>query len=269
MKVFSILSVVSFVVFWWSGASAQDSLAFFPDRRIVSDLPADGSAHRFAASRLFHDGEAQVEVGGVVPVLEAFLMNKLVQGSIGASIHARLDPGISIAVRSIEFTVDFLLVDIQWSAGLATRFGVGHASHHLGDGPADSSGISAIDYSRDYVSALILRAVPCVGGFVYAGVNYAYEYVVKRPIRKPLVVQAGFFASLPLLDPLAVYCAGDVKVRQELSYGTTQRYEVGWRYGKGARSLRLGLWRAAGFDERGQFFGKPRNEWGVGVFLNI
>lgn len=269
MKVFSILLVVLFVVFARSGACAQDSLAFFPDRRIVSDLPADGSAHRFAASRVFDDGEAEVKVGGVVPVLEALLMNKLVQGSIGASIQARLDPGTSIAVRSVEFTVDFLLVDVQWSSGLMTRFGIGHASHHLGDEPPDSTGTSAIDYSRDYVSAFILGAIPRLGGLVYAGANYAYGYVVRRPIQKPLVLQAGFLASLPLLDPLAVYCAGDIKVRQELSYGTTQRYEAGWRYGKGPRSVRLGIWHTAGFDERGQLFGKARNEWGVGIFLNI
>lgn len=269
MKVFSRLLFALCDIVAVPGARAQDSLAVFPDRRIVADLPADGSAHRFAASRVFDDGDAQIKVGGVVPVLEARLMNKPVQAGIGASVQARLDPGNNIAVRSVEFTVDFLLVDIRWSSGLAMRFGIGHASHHLGDDPPDSAGMIAIDYSRDYVSVLIIGAIPALGGAVYAAANYAYRYVVRKPIARPLVLQTGFLASLPLLDPLAVYCAADVKVRQELSYGTTQRYEAGWQYGKDPRSVRLGVWHTAGFDERGQFFGKPRNEWGVGIFLNI
>ncbi|MBI4417951.1 MAG: hypothetical protein HY563_04185 [Ignavibacteriales bacterium] len=205
------------------GAHAQEvSLAapftILPTQRLVKDFLADESAHQFAASRVFENGDASVGLGGVVPLVELSVLQYPLQVSTGASVHARLDPDRSISVQSVEFTIDFFLIDIAWSRDLRTRTGLGHTSHHLGDGLPDSVVAGVIDYSRDYVVFTIVRTLPEVGGQAYGGVNYAYGLVVGRPLDKPLTGQFGFSASAPLTAVLSLYGGVDLKFRQDLSY---------------------------------------------------
>lgn len=241
----------------------------FPDSSIVRPFPADGAAHRFAAARSFRNGDVLAQVGGVIPVIGGLFDGTPVQAGFGASVRTRLDPDEHIAVHSIEFAVDLLLIDVEWSPGFQTRFAAGHESHHLGDGLPDSVLAEALDHSRDFVSITAIGEFDDLGLRVYAGMNYAYGFVVGRPRNERMVLQTGLAFAVPVDGVWWVYAAGDVRFREELSFGTTQRYEAGIEIRGGFRSLRLGLWHGGGFDERGQFPGRTRRESGAGIFLDL
>ena len=171
-------------------ADQTERINLFPSRTFVRSFVADGTAHRFGVEKAFERNEVLGSIGGVLPVAELHLLAVPVQLSLGASAHMTLDPRERIAVMSTEYYIDFFMIDMLWSERLFTRVGMGHTSHHLGDnGAAALQNGSVLDYSRDYVQA--------VGGYddgtvrLYAGANYAYEFVIGTVLRKPWLLTAG------------------------------------------------------------------------------
>lgn len=250
-----------------------DSLSprLLPPKHLVHDFVADGAAHRFSACQIFSPREVQVTVGGIIPLVEHILWDMPVQVSLGASIHARLDPGRSIAVLSNEFGIDFFLLDVRLTDNFVVRTGMGHASHHLGDGAPRDSTVQAIDYSRDDVQLFMIRTFDVFSGQFYAGLRYNYAQVIGQTIHKPLSFQIGMHA-LPwsFSQGFSAYIGWDVKLRQELSYGTSQWYEAGLQHSSiEGRVIRLGVSYSCGYEERGQFFGKRRREAAIGIALSL
>jgi hypothetical protein len=241
---------------------------FLPSRHMVHDFVADGTAHRFSAV-LLSSNDVQVGVGGILPMIDYDPWGIPVQASIGASIHTRLDPGQSIAVQSAEFSVDFFLLDAQVSNDLIVRTGMTHSSHHLGDGLNGDSTKLPIDYSRDDAQLYVIHSLPLLGGQAYAGVRYAYDLIIRQPNQRRLAFHAGMHMLLwSFSQDLSLFAGGDIKIRQELSYGTSQRYEAGLQYrSETGRVIRLTISYSGGFDERGQFLGKPRSEAGAGIVI--
>ncbi|MEX2115413.1 MAG: DUF1207 domain-containing protein [Bacteroidota bacterium] len=266
-----ILTVIVAVPLDARGEGDTLALRLLPSRHRVHDFVADGTAHRFSATQLLSPHEVQLSVGGILPLVDYSLWGVPIQVSSGASIHARLDPGRSIAVLSTEFSVDFFLLDVQLSEDLIVRTGMSHASHHLGDGPAGDSTALPFDYSRDEVQMFIIHASPFLPGQVYVGARYAYALVIRQPVGKPLSLQIGMHALiLAFSQELSLYAGWDLKMHQELSSGTSQRYETGLQYrSETGRILRLAISYSAGLDERGQFFGKRRNEAGIGIVVSL
>ncbi len=250
-----------------------DTLSFrlLPSRHIVHDFVADGTAHRFSTTQLLSPREVQVSVGGILPLIDHSLWGVPVQVSSGASIHARLDPGQSIAVQSSEYSVDFFLLDVQMSNDLILRTGMTHSSHHLGDRGLGDSTVSPIDYSRDEVQIFIIHPLSSFPGQIYGGIRYAYNLVIRHPVQKPISLQSGMHGLVASFSKeLSLYAAWDVKVRQELSFGTSQRYETGLQYmNETGRVVRFAISYSAGFDERGQFLGERRSETGIGIVISL
>ena len=255
------------------GQERGDTLAlrFLPARHLVHDFVADGAAHRFSATQLFSPNEVQVGVGGILPLLGYEVWEMPVQLSTAASIQARLDPGRRIAVQSSEFSIDFFVLDIQMSRDLVFRTGMSHSSHHLGDGELGDSAVFPIDYSRDEIQVFIIHPSSFFRGQVYAGLRYAYALVIHRPVHKPVSLQIGVHTlAWSFSQELSLYGGWDIKVRQELSYGTSQRYEAGLQYtSEDGRILRFSISYSGGFDERGQFFGEHRRGAGVGIIVSL
>ncbi len=267
----SVLLVIGVTTFPLTAQGNADSLSprFLPSEHLVHDFVADGTAHRFSAHQILSSREVQVSVGGIVPLIGYTVWHTPVQVSTGASIYARLDPGESIAVLSSEFSVDFFLLDVQLKEDLVARAGMGHASHHLGDGVPKDSTVHPIDYSRDDVQLFMIHRINGFSGQFYAGFRYNYGLVVRQPVKKPLWLQFGMHAvPWSFSQELSAYVGLDIKLRQELSYGTSQRYEAGLQFKTvEGRALRLSVSYSAGFEERGQFFGKRRGETGIGMIL--
>ncbi|HEX9614599.1 MAG TPA: hypothetical protein VGA55_03805 [Bacteroidota bacterium] len=245
-------------------------IRFLPHDRIVADFPGDETAHRFSAATVFGSHEVPVSVGGTIPWADVEFFGTTVQLSSGASIRARLDPRRSIGILSTEFSVDFVLVDVPASPDLVVRTGIGHASHHLGDSGADSARKS-IDYSRDYLRMAVVYVLGDPGPHVYGGLQYAYNFVVERHLNKPLTFQFGIGGTiLHLGSAFFLYGGADLKVKEEFAFGTSRRIELGVEYANGrGRFVRLGLARRAGLDDRGQFFGKRREETTVGMCIEF
>lgn len=259
---------------WPLGAQGKpDSLLprLLPAGHLVQDFVADGTAHRFSAYQMFSPRAVHVSVGGIFPLVDYMIGNLPIQLSTGASIHARLDPERSIAVLSNEFAVDFFLLDVQLTDDVIVRTGMGHASHHLSDGVSRDSTVQPVDYSRDDFQLFMIHPVSGFSGQIYAGFRYSYAHVINQPIHKPLSLQFGtHIHPWSFSRGFSVYIGLDVKLRQELSYGTSQRYEFGLQYKSAeGRALRLGLSYSGGFEERGQFFGERRSEAGIGIALSL
>jgi hypothetical protein len=76
------------------------------------------------------------------------------------------------------------------------------------------------------------------------------------------LLQAGVQSSgLSLVGPLSMYAAVDVKWKQEVSWGSTQSFQVGVRFDPGgAVRISLAYTHRRGFEERGQVFDRKRTD---------
>lgn len=227
-------------------------------------------AHRFGAAKLFGNRQFRGSIGSTIPVISSDYLGLPAQASIGASVHAQLDLSQSISLISTEFIVDFFLLDAQLGGNTVVRVGVSHTSHHLGDNAfARIQGSKPLDYSRDYLQMFLVRSYVHVR--FYAGTQYAYNFVIDTPVRKPWWLQAGFDGEVFSFQPgFKVYAGYDIKFRQESHFASTQRFELGllWPSDNG-RSLRLSLAHQAELDERGQFFSDHVQWNSVGLAIGL
>ncbi len=243
---------------------------FFPSHQLLRQFVGDGMAHRFGAAKLFGNRQLRGSTGSVIPVMNTEYLGLPMQASVAASVHAQLDLSQSISLMSTEFVVDFFLLDVQPADDTIVRLGISHTSHHLGDNSSSRlQNQIPLDYSRDYVQLFFVQTMFPVR--VYAGTQYAYNFVVNTPIKKPWWLQTGVDGEIASFEPgFKLYAGCDVKIRQEMNYATTQRYELGlmWPSNNG-RNLRFSLAHQAGVDERGQFFTEHIQWNSIGVAIEL
>jgi hypothetical protein len=71
-----------------------------------------------------------------------------------------------------------------------------------------------------------------------------------------------------LTDALWAYAAMDVKLKQEVSWGSTQGYQAGIILDTGgAFRVRLAYTHRRGFEDRGQFLGRVRTDNMVSLWI--
>jgi len=248
-----------------------DSLfTVFPQKRLVQEFVADGTAHRFSIGKALQENHIYGSIGGTLPLIESPLVGKRIQASFGVSVSTQLHPQQNIAVISTEFYIDYVLLDVVWTDNIFSRIGMGHTSHHLGDNAFDVLQITKpIDYSRDYVEAFAGYSDSSFR--VYTGANYGYGFVIDHPIGKRWMFEAGIEGSLVRLgEGLVGYGAMDVKLRQELQYGSTIRFQGGIQFQNGLERLfRLALTHQTGLEERGQFHGQRLVVTTIGLIIEF
>lgn len=247
--------------------SIDSLVTIFPQRHLVPAFIADGRGHRFSIAKSLEANQVLAGIGDFLPVAETVVLGRVTQLSVGASVQTTLQPEQSIAVMSTEFYVDFALLDIQWSENFLSRMGWGHTSHHLGDNVLDEK--KAIDFSRDYVEGFLVIAPRRAR--IYAGGNYGFTVVIGHEVRRPWHVQTGAEGVLAQLGPgLIAYGAVDVTARQELQWGTTQRFQAGIEFKSDRNRLfRIALTRQSGLEERGQFFDRRRTFHTLGIVMEF
>ena len=239
------------------GSGLDSLLTLFPQKKLVQEFVADGTGHRFSIAKAFQANHVYGSIGGALPLLESPIVAQGIQASIGVSVSTQFHPGQNIAVTSTEFFVDYAIIDIIWSDNLFSRFVMGHTSHHLGDNAFEElQKTKPVDYSRDYVEGF--AGYTADGLRIYAGANYGFGFVVNRSIQRRWMFEAGVEAALVHLGPgLVGYGALDVKLKQELQYGSTIRYQGGVQFQNGTdRLFRLALTHQTGLEDRGQFHGQ-------------
>lgn len=234
-------------------AEGQTGVELFPGRRIFPLFRADALAHQLSLSRVTDNREWIGVIGGQVPIVQFAEEDFTAQIGVGASVFNRIikTPG-HITVYTVDYRVD-IPVDFEFPA-FALRVGFGHISNHYADDGIEILQSHSINAVKDYVQADVARKVALIGGEVYAGFTYNYH---AEPLRdRRWIVQVGSnFGNYPLASWVNVYGAIDLKVKEEVRWGTTQSYQIGFMTApKGDYALRLAYTFRTGFEERGQLY---------------
>jgi hypothetical protein len=233
--------------------SSRTRIQYFPGKKIFPLFTADAHAHQFSLSKITEKREWIGVIGASVPMVQLDAPGIRVQASIAASIFNRLiKPPGKLEVYTVDYKVDFP-VDVRFTR-LALRLAAGHISCHFADDALELYGRRSIQHVNDYVTLAGAYDIPAIHGYVYAGANYSYG---TQPVpNRPWLLQIGADAgNIPLNDFLSVYAAVDVKVKQEVGWGSTRSVQVGCRlFPEAIRQLRIAYTLRMGFDERGQFY---------------
>jgi hypothetical protein len=238
-------------------------LKVFPPAPLFPDTPADALAHQLSLSRLTDTREWIGAIGAAAPLLE---WDGRVQFGVGATVFSRLikTPG-HITVATVDYRVDFP-VDLRFDS-LRVRVAFGHVSCHYADDGIEQLGRRSISSVRDYLALTVAWMIP--DGSFYAGAtdNYHNEPLVDRRWH----LQAGGEMTAWTIRPgLSLYGAVDLKVKQDVHWGSTQSYQVGFRLSAGGgRNLRVAYTHRRGFEERGQLFDQQTVMNLLGVYIDL
>ena len=242
---------------------------WFPDRPLFPRLVADGTAQQMSLSKDLDSKRIVGSIGGLQRLFGTSVANLPVQFSIGATVYGNFirQPNV-LDVVTVDFFVD-LPLDIRLSEALTLRTGWGHYSAHLADDGIEALGQHSINYAKDYIPLFLAFDLPQIHGYIYGGARIDYFTI---PVRNGHVVLEGGseFGNLLVTRGLILYGAFDIKVRQEISWGSTQSYQVGLRFlSMGPRAVRFAYTYRTGGDERGQFYGQSLTSSLIGLFLDF
>lgn len=251
---------------------AQDSsrtlMHYLPGRKIFPLFTADARAHQFSLSKITEKREWIGVIGASVPMVQLDFPGVLVQASVAASIFNRLiKPPGKLEVYTVDYKVDFP-IDVRISR-LALRLAAGHISCHFADDAIELYGQRSIQHVNDYVTLAAAYDISVIGGYVYAGANYSYG---TQPIpNKPWLLQIGAEAgNIAVNEFLSVYGAIDLKVKEEVGWGSTRSIQVGCQLFPGSsHQLRIAYTLRMGFEERGQFYLNKETVNLISAFLDI
>jgi len=247
--------LLSLVFFSYNG-KAQDStvvLQYFPEKKVFPLLHADGLAHQFSISRVTDNNNWIAAIGGSFPILQLNLSRATIQGSAAVTTFNRIikTPG-HITVHTIDYKVD-IPIDFQFEE-FALQVGIGHISCHFADDAIELLGQRSIQHVNDYFRIVGAYDLSAIGGHLYGGFNYSYG---TQPIQhRPWLLQMGAdFGNIELLTDVTAYGAFDLKVRQEVQWGSTRSFQLGFKlFPRGRFDLRVAYTLRMGHEERGQFY---------------
>jgi len=251
----------------WAQARTQTSVEFFPEVRLFPRLAADALTHHISLSKVTHNRDWIGTIGGVAPLVSVRSPEVTWQLSAAVTTFNRLIKPPGITVYTIDYKVD-IPIDVRYD-DFAFRLAIGHYSGHFADDAIELLGKSSIQSVKDYLTVAASHDLPHGWGFVYAGVQYNYNNI---PVHdRPWQIQWGFDAgNVPFLGFAVLYCAVDIKLKQEVAWGSTQSYQAGARLVEKARYLlRVAYTHRRGHDERGQFFNTRETVNLISIFLDI
>ena len=252
----SLVPRTAIAILWFHAfpAFAQEvAVGSFPEVKAFPGFLADGLAHQLSLSRVTDNREWLGAIGGSLPVIGARIGEGNIQGGVGATTFNRLikTPG-HITVYTIDYKVDFPL-DVRYHKTVY-RIAFGHLSSHYADDGIEILGLHSIGYVRDYMTFAVAEDLELLHSTAYVSADWNFHY---EPIAKPWILQAGLQGGwFPLWDESAtLYGAVDLKLRENLAWGTTQSYQIGVRcFPNGRFALRLSYTLRLGFEERGQLY---------------
>jgi len=251
-----VVALLFFVAATHYPADAQEAPApieFFPGSKVFPLFTADGLSHQFSVSRVTDNRDWIAAIGGSIPLAELRLPAMTMQGSVAVTIFNRLikTPG-HLTVYTIDYKVD-IPIDFRFSE-LALRVAAGHISSHFADDAIELLGKKSIQHVNDYVTLAAAYDLAAIHGYVYAGCNYSYSTV---PIpNRPWLFQVGAeFANVGLFNEVSMYGAVDVKVKEEVGWGSTRSFQLGFKlFQRHNYGLRLAYTLRMGYEDRGQFY---------------
>lgn len=247
-----------------------DSLTvdLFPGKRIFPRLTADGLEHTLSLSKVAENRDWMGTIGASVPLLQVNANSTRAQiGLAVTTFNGLIKPPGHLDVYTIDYRVDFP-VDVRFGA-LALRAGPGHISSHFADDALELLGKHSIQVIKDYIAAGVSYDLPGIGGYVYGRTDYIYHFVPYRDLHWQFQI-GGEIGNLLPAGVVRPYGAIDVKVKQQVGWGTTQSYQLGVRFVvKENLPVRVAYTYRTGFDERGQFFDQKEDINVFGIYLDL
>ena len=258
-------------------ASAQQAPAatapgsvLFPRDRIFPKFYADGTVEQFSLAKDAMTRNIIGSIGGIQRIVQlTHESGTLIQLGAGATVYGSFirSPG-QLQVVTADFYVDFP-IDIRFSDRFAIRTGWGHYSAHLVDDGIEMLHFSSINYAKDYIPLFAAYTIPTIALTTYGGVRFDYFTIPERNARQlfQFGIQGG---DLALFSLGHLYGALDIKLRSEVNWGTTQSYQVGFKFfEQGASGFRVAYTYRTGIDDRGQFYQNRRTLSLVGVYFDL
>lgn len=250
-----------------AGAGEDAFPVILPGRRWFPELKADALEPRMALSRVLETREWVGAVGGAVPLVEAPVGGVRLQAGVSAVVISRLikSPG-HITVSTVDYRVDFPLDIVLQDAVLRT--GYGHLSAHFADDGIEQLGHVSISFVKDYLLFLAAYGREHSDWKLYGGGTYSYH---NEPVAdRPWMLQMGGETPGARLPWCFLYAALDLKLRQEVGWGSTQSYEAGAVFGgDGRRGMRFAVTHRRGLEERGQFFRRRMSSTLLSIVLGL
>ena len=234
-------------------ALAQDSLTFLPAQSIYPRYRADALAPQVSLGKITETREWIGEIGTAFPVAEATGDGWTAQVGAEASTFTRLikTPG-HITVSTIDYRIDIpLYIRVPF---LLARLGYGHISNHYVDDGIELLHQHSISAVKDFLEAGLVRDIGLLHGKTYAQASYCYH---NEPLRdRHWILQwGGDFGNYAIGPSWILYGAVDLKLKQEVNWGTTQSYQAGVMYApREGVAMRIAYTVRTGFEERGQLF---------------
>ncbi|MEW6512237.1 MAG: hypothetical protein AB1428_14905 [Bacteroidota bacterium] len=247
---------------------AQPSVEFFPGDKIFPRFRADALAHQLSLSKVTDNREWIGAIGGQVPIVNVADGDLTVQFGIGASVFNRIiKTSGHITVFTVDYRVDFP-VDVKLKE-IVLRIGYGHISNHYADDGIEILQRRSINAVKDYIQVGVARAVGIIAGEVYAAALYNY-HTEPLPDRRWVLQAGGGFGNTSLASWLWIYGAIDLKLKEEVNWGSTQSYQVGFRFVPRAEyALRLAYTFRTGFEERGQLYNQSVAASLISLFIDF
>lgn len=255
-------------------AFAQTSFHYtlLPERALLPKFTANVTEHGSSAAKFLDKDHYWVGLGNLFPLVRLGDGSFLADVSVGGTVFAQLDhkPG-SFRVINTDFYVD-MLCTLTWDSVTFFQIGAGHTSQHLNDDALEILGyMHSINYVRDYYRFFLLRMVDFLEGYVYGGVLYHHTFKIptgENPLW--LFEFGGDVAHVPITPSLTFYTAFDIKLRDEVRFGSTQSYQIGVQlHGDSSHTLRFAITHRAGYEERGQFFATKVHLQTIGIYVDF
>jgi hypothetical protein len=228
------------------------SVKFFPRNSLIPVFPADPSAHKMKIGNIPGKKDMRASLGGLIPVAET--MNGKAQLSSAASVQFGIHPAGQAEIISMEYYVEYFIIDAEVKGNWNIRTLMGHTSHHLSDTEYEKSRLSGpFNYSRDYAAAYAVYLKD--DKLFYAGANFGYVFHLEGKEKKRWQFQLGGEKILYRWYKLHAYTALDSRWFQEAGFQFANHYQIGLLFSEiTPRKLRVAYQFRHGLDERGQFF---------------
>lgn len=252
------------------GAEQDTVISFLPVKKLIPSFTASGIEHRISLNKQLTRGVFIGSMGGRFPVADIHYNDMACQFSVAATVYSSLqNANVKFNVNNVDFYVD-LMFDVPLTTQLTARAGWGHTSHHFAD-DAVGSGSIPINYARDYYELFGVYAMPSVHAFVYGGAYWTYSFLVNRNVGRKLLPEFGGEYSFATLAPgISLYGAFDLKYREEVSYASTQSYQLGIKiFDYSFRTMRLAYTVRTGIDDRGQYYDQRITIHMLGLFFDF
>ncbi len=265
-----ILSLSVLLISLLSAGDSGLTLALLPEKKLIPAFTASGTEHRISYNNQLTRGSFIGSMGGIFPVADVRYNDLRCQVSAASSIYTTLhNAGIKFKVTDVNFYVD-IFFDVPLSNETILRAGWGHTSHHLAD-DAVVPGITPINYARDYYDLFLAQQLHAINGFVYGGLYWTYSFLINSNAGRKILPEVGAEGTItPLFDSVVLYAALDLKFRGELTYGSTQSYQLGLKsQNENLRAVRFAYTFRTGLEERGQFYNLRNTSHTVGIFFDF